>query len=249
MQIDLNCDMGEGEPSDERLMPFITSASVACGFHAGDAATMRRTVRLARAHGVAVGAHPSYLDREGFGRRALDVDPEQVRDEVVYQLGALWAICRAEGVRLAHVKPHGALYNKAAGDPALAHAVCDAVRAVDPSLVLMCLAGSPMAEQARRLGLACAEEAFADRAYTSAATLVPRGTPGAVIQDPTEVAARALRMVREQRVTSIDGRTVPIRAQTLCVHGDTPGAERLAAAIRARLEAEGVTVRPVTRQP
>jgi 5-oxoprolinase (ATP-hydrolysing) subunit A len=249
LRIDLNCDMGEGEPSDERILPFITSASVACGFHAGDAATMRRTVRLARAHGVAVGAHPSYADREGFGRRALDVDPDQVRDEVVYQIGALWGICRAEGVRLAHVKPHGALYNKAAGDPALAHAVCDAVRVVDPSLVVMCLAGSPMADQARRFGLACAEEAFADRAYTSAGTLVPRGTPGAVIQDPNEVAARALRIVREQRVTSIDGRTVSLQAQTLCVHGDTPGAERLAAAIRARLDAEGVAVGPVARQP
>ncbi|MFL5274762.1 MAG: LamB/YcsF family protein [Anaeromyxobacteraceae bacterium] len=245
--IDLNCDMGEGEPSDERVMPFVTSVNVACGFHAGDAATMRRTVRLARAHGLAVGAHPSYADREGFGRRALDLDPEQVRDEVVYQIGALWGICRAEGARLVHVKPHGALYNTAAGDPALALAVCDAVRLVDPSLVVVCLAGSRMVEQARRFGLACAEEAFADRAYTSAGTLVPRSQPGAVIHDPQAVAERALRIVTERRVTSIDGRPVSLSAQTLCIHGDTPGAERLAAAVRARLEAEGVAVAPVAR--
>jgi 5-oxoprolinase (ATP-hydrolysing) subunit A len=247
--IDLNCDMGEGEASDGRIMPFITSANVACGFHAGDAATMRRTVGLAREHGVSVGAHPSYLDREGFGRRALDVPMERVRDEVIYQLGALWGICRAEGVRLAHVKPHGALYNAAAGDPALARGICDAVRAVDPSLVLVCLAGSPMADLARKLGLACAEEAFADRAYTSAGTLVPRSAPGAVLQDPREVSNRAVRIVREERVSAVDGSTVSLRAQTLCVHGDTPGAERLVAAIRARLDSEGIAVKPLARQP
>ena len=249
MSIDLNCDMGEGEASDEHIMPLVTSANVACGFHAGDAATMRRTVRLARAHGVSVGAHPSYADREGFGRRALDVAPERVRDEVVYQIGALWAFCRAEGVRLAHVKPHGALYNAAAGDAALAHAVCDAVRAVDPSLVVVCLAGSPMAELVRRLGLACAEEAFADRAYTGAGTLVPRGTPGAVIQDPGEVAERAVSIVRDGRVAALGGGTVSLRAETLCVHGDTPGAERLVAAIRGRLDAEGIAVQPFAPKP
>jgi 5-oxoprolinase (ATP-hydrolysing) subunit A len=247
--IDLNCDMGEGEPSDERIMPFITSANVACGFHAGDAGTMRRTIRLARAHGVSVGAHPSYLDREGFGRRALDVPPERVRDEVVYQIGALLGLCRAEGVRLGHVKPHGALYNSAAGDPALARAVCEAVRAVDPSLVVVCLAGSRMAGLARELGLACAEEAFADRAYTSQGTLVSRSAPGAVIQDPREVSNRAVRIVREHRVTSIDGASVPLEAQTLCVHGDTPGAEKLVAAIRARLDTEGIAVRPLPPHP
>lgn len=248
MSIDLNCDMGEGEASDERIMPFVTSANVACGFHAGDAATMRRTVRLARAHGVAVGAHPSYADREGFGRRALDVEPDLVRDEVIYQVGALWGFCRAEGIRLRHVKPHGALYNAAARDPALAQAVCEAVRAVDPSLVVVCLAGSSMAEVVRRLGLACAEEAFADRAYTGAGALVSRSEPGAVILDPAEVAERAVRFVREGCVTAIDGSEVSLRAQTLCVHGDTPGAERLVAAIRARLDREGIAVRPFDGQ-
>lgn len=247
--IDLNCDMGEGMASDEAVMPLVTSVNVACGFHAGDPVTMRRTVRLARAHGVAVGAHPSYADREGFGRRALEVPPDRVRDEVAYQVGALAALCRAEGARLVHVKPHGALYNAAAQDPALAGAVCLAVREVDPSLVVVCLAGSRMVEVARGLGLACAEEAFADRAYTAAGTLVPRSAPGAVIEDPAKVAERASLIAREGRVTAQDGSVVRLRAGTLCLHGDTPGAERLAAAIRARLAADGVEVRPLARQP
>ncbi len=249
MRIDLNCDMGEGAGSDERIMPLVTSANVACGFHASDPASIRRTVRLARAHGVAVGAHPSYADREGFGRRALDVPPDQVRDDVTYQVGALWAFCRSEGIRLTHVKPHGALYNAAALEPALARAICEAVRAIDPLLVLVCLARSPMAELARKLGLACAEEAFADRAYTSAGTLVPRSSPGAVIRDAGEVADRVVRMVREKRVLTVDGAFVPVDAQTICVHGDTPGAEGLAAAIRKRLAAEGIAVWPFAGQP
>jgi UPF0271 protein len=250
--IDLNCDMGEGAGSDERIVPLVTSVNVACGFHAGDAATMRRTVRLARAHGAAVGAHPSFPDREGFGRRAVNASPEQVRDDVTYQIGALAAFCRAEGVPLVHVKPHGALYNLAAGDAALARAIGEAVRAVDPALVVVCLARSPMAAILRELGLACAEEAFADRAYTPQGTLVPRTTAGAVIADPAAVAERALRFVRDRSVVAVDGTVIPLEPQTICVHGDTPGAERLAAAIRARLDAEGIAVRPLVhgaRQP
>ncbi len=243
--IDLNCDMGEGEDSDPRIMPLVTSANVACGFHASDPATMRRTVRLAREHGVAVGAHPSFPDRAGFGRRYLAASPDEVRDDVTYQIGALWAFCRAEGVPLRHVKAHGALYNAAAEDEGLARAICEAARGVDPSLVVVCLAGSRMAEVARGMGMTCAEEAFADRAYTTAGALVSRRKPGAVIEDPAQVAARASTMVREQRVTAIDGTPIRIAAQTLCVHGDTPGAERLAAAIRARLEADGVAIRPL----
>ncbi len=249
MSIDLNCDMGEGMDSDARIMPLVTSVNVACGFHASDPATIRRTVRLAREHGVAVGAHPSYADREGFGRRMLDVTPEQVKDEVTYQVGAVWAFCRSEGIRLTHVKPHGALYNAAALDLALARAICEAVRAIDPLLVLVCLARSPMAELTRKLGLACAEEAFADRAYTSAGTLVPRSSPGAVIRDPGEVADRVVRMVREKRVVAVDGTAVAVDAQTICVHGDTRGAEDLAAAIRRRLEAERIEVRPFAGHP
>jgi UPF0271 protein len=249
MRIDLNCDMGEGAGSDEAIMPLVTSANVACGFHASDPSLMRRTVGLARRHGVAVGAHPSYADREGFGRRSMGATPEQVRDAVAYQVGALWAICRAEGVRLAHVKPHGALYNEAAGDAALARAVGEAVRAVDPALVVVCLARSPMVEVIRGLGLACAEEAFADRAYTTAGTLVPRGSPGAVLHDPGAVAERVARMVREKRVLAADGSALALDAQTICVHGDTPGAERLVAAIRARLAADGVAVEPLRAAP
>jgi UPF0271 protein len=249
VRIDLNCDMGEGAGSDPLLMPLVTSANVACGFHASDPATMRRTVRLAREHGVAVGAHPSYADRGGFGRRRVDATPEGVRDDVLYQVGALWALCRAEGVRLGHVKPHGALYGAAAGDPALARAICEAVRAVDPSLAVVCLAGSPMAGTVRALGLACAEEAFADRAYTGAGTLVPRTAPGALIDDPEGVAERASMIVREKRVLAIDGTVVPISAQTICVHGDTPGADRLAAAIRRRFAADGIEVRSFAHRP
>jgi 5-oxoprolinase (ATP-hydrolysing) subunit A len=245
--IDLNCDMGEGEASDPLIMPLVTSANVACGFHASDPETMRRTVRLAREHGVAVGAHPSYPDRAGFGRRYLAASPEEVRDDVTYQIGALWAFCRAEGVRLTHVKAHGALYNAAATDRELARAVCEATRAVDPALAVTCLARSPMAEVARSLGVPCIEEAFADRAYTAAGTLVSRRAPGAVIQEEAKVVERVSAMVREKRVVAIDGTVVPIEAQTICVHGDTPGAERLIAAIRARLKSDGVAVRPFTR--
>ena len=244
MRIDLNCDMGEEAGSDERILPLVTSANVACGVHAGGPATMRRTVQLARQHGVGVGAHPSFPDRAGFGRRFLAASPEEVRDDVTYQTGALWAFCRAEGVPLTHVKAHGALYNAAAEDPALARAICEAARAVDPSLPVMCLARSRMAEVARSMGVPCVEEAFADRAYTSAGTLVSRRQPGAVLHDADAVAERVVRMVRERAVVAIDGTVVPLDAQSICVHGDTPGAERLVAAIRARLERDGIAVTP-----
>jgi 5-oxoprolinase (ATP-hydrolysing) subunit A len=245
MRIDLNADMGEGVGDDARLMPLVTSANVACGFHAGGPETMRRTVRLAREHGVAVGAHPGYPDRAGFGRRHLAASPDEVRDDVTYQIGALWAFCRAEGIRLTHVKPHGALYNAAAEDRELARAICQAARDVDPALTVVCLARSPMAEVARALGVPCAEEAFADRAYTARGTLVPRRSAGAVIRDPAEVAERVSRMVRERRVVAIDGSLVLIDAGTVCIHGDTPGAVELVSAIRARLAADGVAVQPL----
>ncbi len=245
--IDLNCDMGEGCPSDARIMPLVTSANVACGFHASDPGTMRRTVCLAREHGVAVGAHPSFPDRAGFGRRFMAASAEEVRDDVTYQIGAVWAFCRAEGVPLTHVKAHGALYNAAAEDEGLARAICAAVKAVDPTLAVVCLARSTMARVVRSLGLPCVEEAFADRAYTAQGTLVSRRSPGAVIEDADQVAERASRMVRERQVIAIDGIPVSIEPQTLCVHGDTPGAERLVAAIRQRLEADGVQIRAIRR--
>jgi UPF0271 protein len=243
MRIDLNCDMGEGAGFDAEIMPLVSSANVACGWHAGDATSLRQTLRLAKAHGVAVGAHPSYPDRENFGRTAMARAPEQVRDDVVYQVAALQGLCRAEGIALRHVKPHGALYNAAALDRALAGAICEAVRSLDPALTVVCLAGSPMAEVVRAAGLACAEEAFADRAYTAAGTLVPRTRPGAVIEDPAAVAERVARLAREGRLVSIEGTPVAVRADTLCVHGDTPGAVALLRAVRARLRDEGVEVR------
>ena len=245
--IDLNCDMGEGCGADEALLPLVSSANVACGGHAGDEASMRETVRLARRHGVTVGAHPSYPDRPGFGRARMARTPEQVREDVAAQVRALAAICRAEGVPLVHVKPHGALYNAAAQDEALARAVALGARDVDPALVVVCLAGSPMAAVVRGLGLACAEEAFADRGYTPRGALVPRGEAGALVASPDEVAARVSRMARERTVVAVDGSVVPVAADTICVHGDTPGAARLAAAIRARLAADGVVGRALRR--
>src|SRR5512138_440000 len=184
--IDLNCDMGEGYGAwamgdDERVIPFVTSVNVACGFHASDPGTMRRTVRLAKRHGVAVGAHPSFPDRVGFGRRMLAATSQEIEDDVVYQVGALLGCCRAEGVPLVHVKPHGALYDAAARDPAIARAIVAAVRGVDASLWLVCLAASVLAREARSAGLRFAEEAFADRGYAPDGTLLPRGAPGALL--------------------------------------------------------------------
>lgn len=247
MAIDLNCDMGEGAGEDEGIVPLVSSINVACGFHAGDPATIRATIRLAARHGVAVGAHPSYPDREGFGRAPMDRSPEEVRDDVLYQVAAVRAFCAAEGVPLVHVKPHGALYNTSAQDPTLAAAICEAVRQVDPGLVIVCLAGSPMAGVVRSLGMRCAEEAFADRGYTPEGTLVPRGRPGALIDDPGAVAERVAAMARERRVTSVAGTPVTVAADTICLHGDTPGAAVLAAAIRARLTRDGIEVRALAR--
>ena len=247
MAIDLNCDMGEGAGEDEGIVPLVSSINVACGFHAGDPASIRATIRLAARHGVAVGAHPSYPDREGFGRAPMVRSSEEVRDDVLYQVAAVRAFCAAEGVPLVHVKPHGALYNTAAQDPMLAAAICEAVRQVDPGLVIVCLAGSPMASVVRSLGMRCAEEAFADRGYTPEGTLVPRGRPGALIDDPGAVAERVAAMARERRVTSVAGTPVTVAADTICLHGDTPGAAVLAAAIRARLTRDGIEVRALAR--
>jgi len=247
MAIDLNCDMGEGAGEDLDIVPLVSSVNVACGFHAGDPVTIRATVRLAARHGVAVGAHPSYPDRAGFGRAPMARSPAEVRDDVVYQVAAVRAFCAAEGVPLVHVKPHGALYNTAAQDPVLAAAICEAVRQVDPGLVVVCLAGSPMAGVVRSLGMRCAEEAFADRGYTPEGTLVPRGRPGALVDDPEAVAERVAAMARDRRVTSVAGTPVAVAADTICLHGDTPGAAALAGSIRARLLREGVEVRALAR--
>lgn len=248
MKIDLNCDLGEGfgphgGEHDAEVMPLVSSANLACGFHASDPSTMRRTVRLAARHGVAIGAHPSFPDLAGFGRRHLAATPDEVRDDVTYQVGALLAFCRAEGVALRHVKAHGALYHAAARDLSTALALAEAARGVDPGLWLVGPPGSATAEAARRTGLRFVGEAFADRAYLDDGQLVPRGRPGAVLTDPLEVAARVARLARERTLLAANGEVVALEAGTLCVHGDTPGAAGLLREVRAELERQGVEVR------
>ena len=252
MRVDLNCDMGESFGrwhlgADAEVMPHITSANVACGAHAGDPATMRHTLRLAREHGVAAGAHPGFADLAGFGRREIPASPEEVEDLVLVQLGALDAVARAEGMRLSHVKPHGALYNMAARTPALADAIARAVASFDASLVLFCLAGSPMLAAAAGAGLTAAAEGFADRSYEPDGSLTPRSVPGAVIHDVGQAVQRAVRMVRDGTVTARNGSDVPLRVDTICVHGDTPGAAALARALSHGLRAAGITIVPPGR--
>jgi UPF0271 protein len=254
MPLDLNCDLGESFGAwrlgaDEEILPSVTSASVACGFHAGDPGTMRRTVEAAAAHGVAIGAHPGLPDLQGFGRRAMEVSPEEAYELVVYQLGALQAFAAAAGVALQHVKPHGALYNLAAARPPLAGAIARAVRDVDRGLVLYGLSGSHLVAAGRAAGLRTASEAFADRGYAPDGSLVSRRDPAALVTDPEEVVRRALRMAREGRVCAVDGTDVGIAVDTLCVHGDSPGAAELARRVRRALEAEGVEVRAPGRVP
>ena len=249
MRIDLNGDVGEsvqvGGTPDSRLVPHLTSANVACGFHAGNAAVMRETVALAREHGVAVGAHPSFPDPEGFGRRELQFSPADVEDFVAYQVDILAAIAAAQGVRLQHVKPHGALFNMAARDAALADAIARATKAADSGLILFGLPGSQLIEAGKRAGLRTAAEGFADRAYLPDGTLVPRQQAGAVIDDAHAVIPRVIRMARDHLVEAIDGTAVHLVVDTICVHGDTPGAADLAGRIRQALAEAGVDVKAV----
>ncbi len=246
--IDLNCDLGEsfgawtmGE--DEAVLPHVSSANVACGFHAGDPTVMRRTVALAKAYGAAVGAHLSLPDLQGFGRREMRVSPDEAYDFTLYQVGALAAIARAQGVDLAHVKPHGALYNMAARDRARADAIAHAVHDLDPSLLLFGLSGSALPAAGDAVGLAVAHEVFADRAYRTDGSLAPRGTAGAVIDDPALAAARAAAFAAGAPVAAVDGTPLRLRADTVCVHGDRAGAGAFARALRGRLDALGVVVR------
>ena len=250
MQIDINCDMGESfgawmMGADDRVMAHITSANIACGAHAGDPSVMRRTVRLAAAAGVAVGAHPGFADLQGFGRREMQIDPAEVEDSLIAQVGALTAIARAEGVALQHVKAHGALYNMAARDRRLADAIARAIVGCDRSLIMFCLPGSALIDAGHAAGLRVAAEGFADRAYQPDGTLTPRSRPGAVIHDAEAVVARAVRMAREQVVLTPDAIEVPMRVDTICVHGDTPGADVLAMRIRTALAGAGATVAPI----
>lgn len=253
MNIDLNCDMGESfgvysMGRDAEIIASISSANIACGFHAGDPQVMNRTVKLARDHGVGIGAHPGFPDLMGFGRRAMECSLEEIHDFLIYQIGALQAFCAVHGTRLRHVKPHGALYTLAAGNEPLVRIIARSIAGVDRRLILVGLAGKDngrMTTIAGEEGIAMVFEAFPDRAYTPEGTLVSRSLPGAVIHDPEEAAVRALRMVRDGVVVAVDGTTVPLAAQTLCVHGDNPQGVALAAAIRGRLQAAGIAVRPM----
>jgi UPF0271 protein len=247
--IDLNSDLGESYGAwrmgdDAAMLEVVSSANVACGFHAGDPAGILRTVKAAAERGVAIGAHVSYPDLAGFGRRDMDIAPADLTADVVYQVGALSGLAAAVGSKVRYVKPHGALYNRIAVDAVQGAAVIAALKAVDPTLVLMGLAGAPILDQARAAGLAVVAEAYADRAYTPAGHLVPRREAGAVLHDASLIAARMVRLATEGVVEAIDGSVIRIDAQSICVHGDSPGAVAIAREVRGRLEAAGIAIAP-----
>ena len=242
-QLDFNCDLGEGCGHDAAIVPLVSSASIACGGHAGDASSMQATVALCLAHAVAIGAHPSFEDREHFGRRALVIPPDALHASVKRQIEALASICAALGARMNHVKPHGALYNAAARDRQVADAIADAVRDVDPSLILFGLSNSCLTDAGHARGLQVAHEVFAERRYDADGSLAPRGTPGAVIDDLDTSLAQVRRLLRDGSVVARDGSVVPLRADTLCLHGDRADAVAFAGALRAALESEGVDLR------
>ncbi len=239
-QIDLNADLGEGAASEGELLGLVSSASIACGFHAGDPSSISASIMAAREAGVSVGAHPSLADRKNFGRREMPVTAKEVFALVAYQVGAFQAIAQSLVVRPNHVKPHGALYNMAARDPELADAVAHAVLAVDSSLLIFAPEGSALAQAGAAIGLPIAREVFADRNYLPDGSLVPRSRPDALLHDPKEAAARILRILREQAVRAIDGTDIAIRADTICVHGDTPEAVAFARSLRAELARAGI---------
>ncbi|HEY4066567.1 MAG TPA: 5-oxoprolinase subunit PxpA [Burkholderiaceae bacterium] len=254
IDIDINCDMGEGFGAyrmgdDLALLEHVSSANIACGFHAGDPGTIARTVKAAVAHDVAVGAHPGLPDLQGFGRRNMKVSEGEVYDMVVYQVGAVQAFAAAAGSRLRHVKIHGALYNMAAGDEALSRGICRAVRDVDPQLLLYVLSGSVTERVALDLSLPIAREAFADRSYQDDGSLTPRALPGAMITDVEQSIAQVRRMVADGVVVAQSGKPVRLRAETICVHGDQPGAVEFARRLRAALEADGIRVRAPGQRP
>ncbi len=251
-RIDINCDMGESFGSytlgnDPEIIRAITSANIACGFHAGDPLVMGKTVRLAVENGVGVGAHPGFPDLLGFGRRKLETFPHEITHYLIYQIGALKAFAETQRTALQHVKPHGALYNMAAVDVTVAQEVVEAVKMVDRDLILVTQPGSVLEKTAREAGLRVAREVFPDRAYLSDGRLAPRRMEGAVIHDPATVKERVLRLIREGTLVTIDGKTISLEADTLCVHGDTPGAAKLALLIRQELEREGISVLPMGR--
>ncbi len=246
--VDLNCDMGESYGAwkmgaDAEVMPFISSANIACGLHGGDPATIRKTVRLALDHGVAVGAHPSLPDLQGFGRRPMKITPQEMYDLVVYQAGAVEAFARAAGARLHHVKCHGALYNMAANDEALSDAMARAVRDLGSDVFLYCLSGSKSVGRAKSLNVKTASEVFADRGYSDDGTLAPRDKPGGMIEDREQSVAQALSMIMKGELKSLSGKTIKVVADTICLHGDQPGAVAFAMAIRKAFKEKGIEIR------
>ncbi|OJF93696.1 LamB/YcsF family protein [Pararhizobium antarcticum] len=245
--IDLNSDLGESYGAwamgdDAAMLAIVSSANVACGFHAGDPVGILKTVRAAAENGVSIGAHVSYPDRVGFGRRDMDVTSDELIADVIYQIGALKGLAASAGVTVGYVKPHGALYNRIAHDPKQGQAVIDAIMAIDPSLVLMGLAGAPILDLARKSGLAVVAEAFADRAYTPDGQLVSRREPGSVLHDTQAIARRMLQLAKTGTLEAIDGSTIKVDAQSICVHGDSPGAVAIAQEIRRTFEADGIMV-------
>lgn len=246
--VDLNCDLGESFGAytiglDAQVIPHVSSVNIACGYHAGDPVVMEKTVALAKEHGVAIGAHPGFPDLMGFGRRPMNITPAEAGVYVKYQLGALLAFVKAQGLKLQHVKPHGALYNMAAKDEALAKAIAQSVASVDSNIRLMGLAGSLMLKEAEKAGLTVISEVFADRAYNDDGSLVNRKLPGTVIHDAQQAAARAVMMAKEHKVISINGKEIPLQADSICVHGDNAQAIELVCTIRSALKAEGIAIK------
>lgn len=249
-RVDLNSDLGESFGAyrigcDGEVLAQVTSANVACGWHAGDPMVLNRTLALARERGVAVGAHPGYPDLMGFGRREMKLSPEEAYAYVLYQLGAFAAFAKRHGLPVQHLKAHGAMYNTAGKDMTLALAICRAVKDFDPEIILLGLSGSKLIEAAREMGLRAASEIFADRAYEEDGSLVNRQKPGAMIEDEEEAIARVIRMVKEGKVTSITGRDIPVEADSVCVHGDGPRALQFTSRIRERLQQEGIELAPL----
>lgn len=253
LTVDLNCDMGESFGAyrigqDESLLPYISSANIACGFHGGDPAVMRRTVELAFQHGVAVGAHPGLPDLQGFGRREMQISPQEAYDLVLYQTGALEAFTRAAGAKLQHVKPHGALYNMAARNSALAEAIAEAIYRLNPELVLFGLAGSELIKAGQKLGLSTAQEVFADRSYQQDGSLTPRNQANALISNPEQAVQQVMCMLKEGKVKSLQGSDIAIQADTICIHGDGPHALVFAQQLHRALQQQGISLQPVNQR-
>jgi len=253
MTIDINCDLGEitgtGKPClDDAIMQYISSANIACGFHAGDPLTILKTVRSALKHGVSIGAHPGYPDKDGFGRKPMTLSNEELRASVIYQVGAIKSITESEGGRLSHVKPHGALYNSAATDFEMAMVIACAVKDIDSSLILMGLSGSQIIKAAAEIGLAPASEVFADRAYNDDGTLVSRDLPGAVLHDTGKVIDRAVQMIEENTVITISGKIIPIKAETICIHGDNERALEFVKSLSSMLKKRNIILKSTHRR-